>query len=204
MFFFFFSPETLFSKLGIYFNICLLGNCHLLYGHRVSDIQSSSSRGQCDLWEESHTSWAHSDWVNCLFFFLTISHSYIFLWLNSEAFQSCDKHKAKSKQAGISLLDFLCEFWASDLGNVDNLAWVCEARFILFWGRGGLDNADKHTAFFFHLLWRTLPVIDRSATVTTCHLQVSAELFNDGMAFRLMHCRMQTCSFLIIFYRLCC
>lgn len=63
------STETLFSKLGIYFNICLLGNGHLLHRHRVSDIWSLSSRR---LWGQSHISWPHTMWVN--FFFFSVYH----------------------------------------------------------------------------------------------------------------------------------
>ena len=37
MYIYFFSPETLLSKLRIYFDICLLGNSHLLHRNRVSD-----------------------------------------------------------------------------------------------------------------------------------------------------------------------
>lgn len=82
----FFSPETLFSKLRIYFNIRLLGNCHLLYRHRVSDIQSSRSRRRWGQWSVGGI--AHlldSHWLGELCIFFSISHLYTFFWLTSKA-----------------------------------------------------------------------------------------------------------------------
>ena len=135
------SPETLFSKLGIYFNICLLGNGHLLHRHRVSDIWSLSSRR---LWGQSHVSWPHTMWVN-FFFFFSISHLDTFFWLNSKACMSSEKHKASNQ----SKLELYCwifsEFWTSDLDNVANLVWIMWSTLPFF----GLNNAVSTHCILF-------------------------------------------------------
>lgn len=138
------SPETLFSKLGIYFNICLLGNGHLLHRHRVSDIWSLSSRR---LWGQSHISWPHTVWVN-FFFFFSISHFDTFFLTQFQGLHVFwETQGFKSKQTRIRLLDFLCEFWTSDLDNVANLVWIMWSTLPFF----GINNADKHTLYSFSI-----------------------------------------------------
>lgn len=114
------STETLFSKLGIYFNICLLGNGHLLHRHRVSDIWSLSSRR---LWGQSHISWPHTMWVN-FFFFQSVTSWHFFLTQFQGLHVFWETQDFKSKQTRIRLLDFLYEFWTTDLDNVANLVWI--------------------------------------------------------------------------------
>lgn len=78
--------------------------------------QVAGGCGVCDLCEGSNTSGILAGWENCLFF-LSMSHICTFFsWINSEA---SDKHKTSKQTRG--LLDFLRDFWTSDLGNVDHL-----------------------------------------------------------------------------------
>lgn len=123
------STETLFSKLGIYFNICLLGNGHLLHRHRVSDIWSLSSRR---LWGQSHISWPHTMWVNFFFFqYVTSWHFFLTQFQGLHVFW--ETQDFKSKQTRIRLLDFLYEFWTTDLDNVANLVWIMWSTLPVFW-----------------------------------------------------------------------
>lgn len=163
-----FSPETLFSKLRIYFNICLLGNCHLLYRHRVSDAQSSSSRWLWVQWYVGGISlFLDLHWLGELSTFFWISHLHTFLLLSSKAYKSSEKHEPSNQsKLKLGFWIFLCEFWTSDLGDVDNLAWVMWSTLhpLLFL----LNNAGKQLDSCFHILCRILPVFDRSTIVAIC------------------------------------
>lgn len=145
-----FSPETLFSKLRIYFNICLLGNCHLLYRHRVSDIWSSSYRWSCGHWSVEGTLcfWIHTDRVNCLpFSVVTSLHIFLSPFQGLCIFWQTEGYKLK--QTVLRLLNFLCEFRTSDLGNVENLAWVKWSTLHSFIFAWIMQVSTLHSFFIF-------------------------------------------------------
>lgn len=139
------STETLFSKLGIYFNICLLGNGHLLHRHRVSDIWSLSSRR---LWGQSHISWPHTMWVN--FFFFSVYHI-LTLFSDSVPRLACllrnTRLQIKANQNQIAGFSLSFELLTQTMW----LIWfeLCEAHCLFF----GLNNADKHTLYSFSIFF---------------------------------------------------